>query len=74
MGDRTWDVIFSWQMLLIAIGIVNVANDSSRGIGWILIAIGGFFMVSDNYDLPDKFQACFLACFADHHRPGADFR
>ena len=33
MGDRTWDIIFSWQMLLIAIGIVNISNDSSRGIG-----------------------------------------
>lgn len=59
MGDRTWDVIFSWQMLLIAIGIVNVANDSSRGIGWILIAIGGFFLVSDYYDLPTSFRHVF---------------
>ena len=59
IGDRTWDVIFSWQMLLIAIGIVNVANDSSRGIGWILIAIGGFFLISDYYDLPTSFRHVF---------------
>jgi predicted membrane protein len=59
IGDRAWDVIFSWQMLLIAIGIINIANDSSRGIGWILIAIGGFFLVSDYYDLPTSFRHVF---------------
>lgn len=59
IGERAWDVIFSWQMLLIAIGVVNVSNDSSRGIGWILIAIGGFFMISDYYDLPTSFRHIF---------------
>jgi predicted membrane protein len=59
IGERAWDVIFSWQMLLIAIGIVNIANDSNRGIGWILVAIGGFFMVSEYYDLPTSFRHVF---------------
>ena len=59
IGDRTWEIIFSWQMLLIAIGVINVSNDSSRGIGWILIAIGGFFMVSDIYNLPMSFEHVF---------------
>jgi predicted membrane protein len=59
IGDRAWDIIFSWQMLLIAIGIVNIANDSNRGIGYILIAIGGFFMVSEYYDLPTSFRHIF---------------
>lgn len=59
IGEQTWDIIFSWQMLLIAIGIVNIANDSSRGIGWILIAIGGFFMISEAYDLPASFRHVF---------------
>jgi len=59
IGENAWDIIFSWQMLLIAIGIVNVANDSSRGIGWILIAIGGFFMISEVYDLPSSFRHVF---------------
>jgi predicted membrane protein len=59
IGDRAWDVIFSWQMLLIAIGVVNISNDSSRGIGWILVAIGGFFLVSDYYDLPTSFRHVF---------------
>ena len=59
MGDRTWDVIFSWQMLLIAIGVINISNDSRHGFGWILIAIGGFFLVSDFYDLPLSFRHVF---------------
>ena len=59
ISERAWDVIFSWQMLLIAIGVVNIANDSSRGVGWILVAIGGFFMVSDYYDLPTSFRHVF---------------
>jgi len=59
MGHRTWDVIFSWQMLLIAIGVINISNNSSRGIGWILIAVGGFFLVSDYFDLPTSFRHVF---------------
>lgn len=59
MSEQTWDVIFSWQMLLIAIGVINIANDSSRGIGWILIAIGGFFLISDYFDLPTSFRNVF---------------
>jgi predicted membrane protein len=59
INDWAWDIIFSWQTLLIAIGIINIANDSSRGMGWILIAIGGFFMVSDIYDLPTSFRHVF---------------
>jgi predicted membrane protein len=59
IGDRAWDVIFSWQMLLIAIGVINISNDSNRGIGWILIAVGGFFLVSDYYDLPTSFRHVF---------------
>lgn len=57
--DNVFHYIFSWQMLLIAIGLVNISNDSSRGIGWILIAIGGFFMISDIYDLPTSFSHVF---------------
>jgi len=59
ISEEVWDVIFSWQMLLIAIGIVNISNDANRGIGWILIAIGGFFMISEYYDLPTSFRHIF---------------
>lgn len=59
IGDRVWDVIYSWQMLLVAIGIINIANDSTKGVGYILLAIGGFFMVSEYYDLPTSFRHVF---------------
>jgi predicted membrane protein len=59
INDSAWDLIISWQMLLIAIGIINVANDSSRGMGWILIAIGGFFLISEAYDLPASLSHVF---------------
>jgi predicted membrane protein len=59
ISENAWDIIFSWQMLLIAIGVINISNDSSRGIGWILIAIGGFFMISELYDLPHSFRTVF---------------
>lgn len=59
MSENVWDVIFSWQMLLIAIGVINISNDSSRGVGWVLIAIGGFFLISDLYDLPYSFRQVF---------------
>lgn len=59
ISDVVWDHIFSWQMLLIAIGVINVVNDSHRGFGWILIAIGGFFLIGDIYDLPYTFRKAF---------------
>ncbi len=57
-GARIWDVIFSWQMLLIAIGLVNIVNDSSRRVGWILIAIGGFFMIPVIFDI-ENYRSTF---------------
>lgn len=59
ISENAWDHIISWQMLLIAIGVINIANDQSRGIGWILIAIGGFFLLSDIYDWPTSFRNVF---------------
>jgi predicted membrane protein len=59
ISDQAWQYIFSWQTLLIAIGLINVFNDSSRGMGWILMAIGGFFLLSDIYDLPTTFRHVF---------------
>lgn len=59
LSENAWDIIFSWQMLLIAIGVINIASDSSRGIGWILIAVGGFFLISDIFDLPTSFRHVF---------------
>ena len=59
ISEITWDYIFSWQMLLIAIGMVNVAGEGHKGFGWILIAVGGFFLFSDMFNWPVSFRNVF---------------
>jgi predicted membrane protein len=39
------DIFFSWQMLLIAIGAINLAGRNSFFAGVILITIGAFFLI-----------------------------
>lgn len=39
------DVIFSWPMLLIAIGLVMTLSSSEKTAGVIVLAVGGFFMI-----------------------------
>lgn len=38
-------VLISWQMLLIVIGVFNILSTQHRVSGYILIGIGGFFML-----------------------------
>lgn len=45
------DLIISWQSLLIVIGIVSLINGSETT-GWILILIGGFFMIPHMFEIP----------------------
>ena len=52
-------IIFSWQMLLIAIGIISLINREGRGPGIILILIGGFFLMPELYD----FHVSFIKVF-----------
>jgi predicted membrane protein len=44
-------IIFSWQMLLIGIGIVSLFSSESRTPGTILILIGGIFILPRVFDL-----------------------
>lgn len=59
MSDPVAEVIFSWQMIVIAVGVINVANGTGRGFGMVLILVGGFFLLSDIYDLPITFRRAF---------------
>jgi predicted membrane protein len=45
------DLIISWQSLLIVIGIIALINGSETT-GWILILIGGFFMIPHMFEIP----------------------
>jgi len=38
--------IFTWQSLLIGIGLISLAKSESRATGLVLIAIGGFFLTA----------------------------
>jgi predicted membrane protein len=44
-------IIFSWQMLLIGIGIISLFSSESRTPGTILILIGGIFILPRVFDL-----------------------
>ncbi|MGA2822315.1 MAG: LiaF domain-containing protein [Bacteroidales bacterium] len=56
----TWKhVIFSWQMLLIAIGIVSIFGSDSRLPGLILIFIGGFFLIPEIFVMHISFFRLF---------------
>lgn len=45
-------VVFSWEMLLVAIGALNLFSRHSIWSGLILISIGVFFLLVDFYHLP----------------------
>jgi predicted membrane protein len=59
LSPQLSEIIFSWQMLLIAIGLINVVNDSKKGFGFVLIIIGGFFLVSEFIGWPVNFSRVF---------------
>lgn len=45
--------LFSWQMILIAVGIVVGAKHNFRPGGWIvMVLVGGIFLVNEIFDLP----------------------
>jgi predicted membrane protein len=53
------DVIISWQMLLIVIGAYNLLFAGNKIAGYILIAIGGFFIIPELFILPYDFKRNF---------------
>jgi predicted membrane protein len=52
-------IIFSWQMLLIAIGAVSLITSEGRGPGVILLVIGGFFLLPELVDFHIPFVKLF---------------
>lgn len=56
---RMRDFIFTWQALLIFLGLVFLSNKENKGTGVILIAIGGFFLLPKVLDLPYYWRSLF---------------
>lgn len=53
---EVWEDIFiSWQMLLIGIGVFSLLG-GNKNTGTILIAIGGFFLLDDIFDIPGELR------------------
>jgi predicted membrane protein len=52
-------LFFSWQMLLIAIGVISIASSESRTPGIILILVGSFFLIPEIFD----FHIAFIKLF-----------
>jgi len=53
------DVIFSWPMIIIAFGVYNLMFTQSRTFGFILLVVGGFFLLPEIVDLPYNFRRSF---------------
>ena len=45
-------IVFSWQALLILLGLFFLLSREANATGWILIGIGGFFMIPRFWDVP----------------------
>ena len=56
---RMRDFLFTWQALLIFLGIIFISSKESKGTGVILIAIGSFFLLPKFMDLPSNWSSLF---------------
>ncbi len=52
-------VVFSWQGLLILIGLFFLLVRESKSTGWILIGVGGFFLIPHIWEVPDGWNQMF---------------
>ncbi len=51
LPDYFSDIFFSWQMLLVAIGAIITIGSGTRGPGLVLMAVGGFFLLPEIFDI-----------------------
>lgn len=51
--------VFSWQALVIGIGLINLMNGHARFFGLLLILVGGFFLSMRLNLLPENYAAAF---------------
>lgn len=43
-------IIFSWQMLLIGLGVIFISSKESKHTGYILVAVGSFFIIPEIFN------------------------
>ena len=56
---RMRDYIFTWQALLIFLGLIFLSNKENKGTGVILIAVGAFFLLPRFFELPHYWRSLF---------------
>jgi predicted membrane protein len=56
---RLRDFLFTWQALLILLGIIFLSNKENKGTGVILIVIGSFFLLPRIIDVPNYWGSLF---------------
>jgi predicted membrane protein len=59
LDAETKKLLFSWQMLLVAFGFINLFGRNSRLFGLILLCVGGFFILPQFMTLPENFTSTF---------------
>jgi predicted membrane protein len=59
MPDNYRHIIFSWQMLLIVIGVISLSGNDNRTPGLILISIGTFFILPEFVNFHVSFVKLF---------------
>jgi len=59
LDPKAKSIIFSWQMLLVAAGFINLFGRTSRIFGLILISVGSFFILPKFFVLPENFTHTF---------------
>lgn len=56
---RMRDIIFSWQMILIVLGVIFISGRDSKSTGYILLGIGAFFILPRFFDVPHYWRSLF---------------
>jgi len=57
------DYLFTWQAILILIGIIMISRKENAFTGYILIGVGAFFLVPRFIDLPFEYRGLFWPVF-----------
>ena len=59
LSPQTENIIISWQMLLIVIGLYTLFFGENKTFGFILIIVGGFFLLPEVFHLSYDFKRTF---------------
>lgn len=57
--DNWHNLIFRWQTILIVLGVIFVTTRENRVTGYILMGIGGFFLLPELIDVPWEYRRMF---------------